>query len=195
MNNYFRYVVFQDPAWNIVTANVDEALRAARQNTAQYVNATDPDLRRFEARGGKLILYHGWNDPAIAALNTVNYYHSVIAAMGASNTETFVRLYMVPGMQHCLGGPGPTFFGQLGTTTAQGPEHGIFTALEEWVEKGVVPGEIIATKYKDNNPHDPAEMTRPLCPYPQIAQYKGAGDTNNYKNFVCSSSESATTHP
>jgi Tannase and feruloyl esterase len=184
-NNYFRYVVFEDPAWNVVTASVDDAVRAADWKTAHALNATDPDLHRFEAHGGKLILYHGWNDPAIPALNTVKYYNSVIAAMGAQTAQSFVRLYMVPGMQHCIGGPGPSFLGQLGATTAKGPEHGIFTALEEWVEKGTAPTEIIATKYTDNSRRKPPEMTRPLCPYPQIAKYKGTGDTNDYTNFVC----------
>lgn len=178
---YFRYIVFEDPAWNIVTANVDDALRAA-QKTAQELNATDPDLSRFEARGGKLILYHGWNDPAIPALNTIDYYNSVIAKMGAPAAATFTRLYMVPGMQHCFGGPGATSFGQLGTTTAEGPERGIYASLEAWVEKGVTPNQIIATKYTSA---DKVEMTRPLCPYPEIAQYKGSGDTNDYRNFVC----------
>src|ERR1700761_2583474 len=183
-NNYFRYVVFNDPGWNIVTANVDDAVRAADQRTAHALNATDGDLQRFQARGGKLILYHGWNDPGIPAMNTVRYYERVAAVMGAGKAESFIRLYMAPGVQHCIGGPGPSFFGQLGTTTAKGPEHGIFTALEEWVEKGTAPAEIIATKYRNNDPHNPAEMTRPLCPYPQIAKYKGTGDTNDYTNFT-----------
>ena len=191
-NNYFRYVVFNDPAWNVVTANVEEALRAADEKTAHALNATDPDLHRFQARGGKLILYHGWNDPAIPALNTINYYNSVAAAMGAQNAQSFIRLYMAPGMQHCIGGPGPSFLGQLGTTTAKGSEHGIFTALEEWVEKGTAPAQIIATKYKDNDRHKPAEMTRPLCPYPKIARYKGTGNTNDYTNFACTDNGSAT---
>lgn len=184
--NYFRYVVFEDPAWNLATANVDDVERAATEKTARMLNATDPDLRRFEARGGKLILYHGWNDPGIAPLNTVNYYKSVIAAMGAEKVQSFVRLYMAPGMQHCIGGPGPTLFGQLGTTTAKGPEHGIYAALEEWVEKGAAPAEIIATKYDASHK---AVMTRPLCPYPQVAKYKGSGDTNDYTNFVCTAGE------
>lgn len=183
--DYFRYIVFEDPAWNVVNANVDDTLRAA-QKTARDLNSTDPDLSRFKARGGKLILYHGWNDPAIPALNTIDYYNSVIAKMGAPAAATFVRLYMVPGMQHCVGGPGATSFGQLGTTTAKGPEHGIYASLEDWVEKGTAPDDIIATKYTSGHK---AEMTRPLCPYPQIPKYKGSGDTNDYKNFVCAPGE------
>src|SRR5882757_2626046 len=97
-----------------------EAVHAADAKTAHALNATDPDLRRFAARGGKLILYHGWNDPAISALNTVDYYRSVAKTVGAEKTAVFLRLYLIPGMQHCLGGPGATSFGQLGTTTAKG---------------------------------------------------------------------------
>jgi feruloyl esterase len=185
LENYFRYMVYQEPAWNSLTAPVDNALRTAREKTAHTLDATDPDLRRFRARGGKLVLYHGWNDPAISPLNTINYYKSVLATMGAQEAEEFVRLYMVPGMQHCTGGPGPNSFGQLGTTTAKGPEHGIYAALEQWVEQGTAPDNIIATKYVGDNSTRGVQMTRPLCRYPQIAKYKGTGDTNDSSSFVC----------
>ena len=183
--NYFRYIVFQDPAWNLLSANVDQAEAAADEKTASILNSTDPDLGRFQSRGGKLILYHGWDDPAISPLNTINYYNSVIAKMGAKNANSFVRLYMVPGMQHCLPGPGPNWFGQIGHPTAQGKPYGVYDALEEWVEKGAAPGDIIATKYVDDDPSKGVQITRPLCPYPQIAKYKGTGDTNDAANFVC----------
>jgi len=147
VENYFRYMVYQDPAWNPISANVDAAVHTADETTARVLNATDPDLHAFEARGGKLILYHGWNDPAISPVNTVNYYEAVRKKMGAEKADKFVRLYMAPGVEHCTGGPGPSWFGQLGTTTAKGPKHGIFDALEAWVEKGTAPAEIIATKY------------------------------------------------
>lgn len=185
LQDYFRYMVFEDPTWNVLTANVDDAERMAGEKTAQALNATNPDLHEFQNRGGKLILYHGWNDPAISAQNTIDYYHSVIAAMGAEKTKGFVRLYMIPGMQHCLGGPGATRFGQLGTVTSKGPKHGIYSALEDWVEKDTPPGEIIATKYEQDNPTKGVQMTRPLCAYPQVAKYKGSGDTNDSANFVC----------
>jgi hypothetical protein len=183
--NYFRYIVFQDPAWNLLSANVDAAEAMADEKTASNLNSTDPDLGRFQSRGGKLILYHGWNDPAISPLNTINYYNSVIAKMGAKNVGSFVRLYMVPGMQHCFPGPGPNWFGQIGHPTAKGKPYGVYDALEEWVEKGAAPGDIIATKYVDDDPSKGVQITRPLCPYPQIAKYKGTGDTNDAANFVC----------
>ncbi len=180
--NYFRYMVYDDPAWNPFTANFDASLHSAEEKTARALNATDPDLHRFEARGGKLILYHGWNDPAIPPQNTINYYNSVREKMGAPEVERFVRVYMVPGMQHCIGGPGATTIGQFGTKTVDG---GVYGALEEWVEKGTAPKEVVATKYTGDNPGKPAQMTRPLCPYPQVAKYKGSGDSNDFHNFVC----------
>jgi feruloyl esterase len=185
MENYFRYMVFDDPTWNPLTANVDTALQTADEKTARALNATETNLHPFQARGGKLILYHGWNDPAIAPANTINYYNGVVHAMGRESAQSFVRLYMVPGMQHCFGGPGPSSFGQLGTTTAKGLEHGIYDALEQWVEKGAAPGTLVATKYVEDNPAKGPKMTRPLCPFPKIAVYKGAGDTNDDANFEC----------
>ena len=183
--NYFRYMVFQDPAWNVLSANVDAAEAAADQKTAAILNSIDPDLGRFRNRGGKLILYHGWNDPAISPLNTINYYNSVVAKMGAQNADSFMRLYMVPGMQHCFPGPGPNAFGQFGRITAKGKPYGVYDDLEQWVEKDVKPGDIIATKYLNDDPSKAVQMTRPLCPYPQVAKYKGVGDTNDAANFSC----------
>jgi hypothetical protein len=189
VENYFRYMVFEDATWNPLTANLELAQRAADEKTARTLNATDSDLRRFQARGGKLILYHGWNDSAISPLYTVTYYKSVIATMGSQTAESFIRLYMVPGMLHCSGGPGANSFGQTGNTTAKGPEYGIYDALEQWVEKNTAPGDITATKYIDNVAGKRVQMTRPLCPYPQIPKYKGTGDTNNSANFVCATAE------
>ena len=180
--NYFRYMVFDDPNWEALTADTDQAVHAADQKTAHALNATDPDLSRFAARGGKLILYHGWNDPAISPLNTVHYYGQVQAKMGNRKAASFVRLYMVPGMGHCTGGPGATSFGQFGLTTAKGPKYGIFDALETWREQGTAPDTIIATKY---GAASKVEMTRPLCPYPQLAKYNGTGDPNDSASFAC----------
>ncbi len=182
VQNYFRYMVFDDPTWNVLTANTDAAVRAADAKTAEALNATDPDLSRFAARGGKLILYHGWNDPAISPLNTIAYYEQVQAKMGAAKTAEFLRLYMVPGMGHCAGGPGASSFGQLGLTTAKGPEYGIFDALEKWTEQNTAPASIIATKYA---PAQKVEITRPLCPYPQQAKYISPGNPNDSASFTC----------
>jgi feruloyl esterase len=189
--NFFRYMVFENSAWDYRMVNAERAVQIADERTAQTVNATDPDLSRFKARGGKLILYQGWSDPYIPGLSTVNYYDSVVAKQGMQETEGFARLYMVPGMQHCFAGPGTHSFGQFSPTSSQvsadsDPRHNISRALEHWVEQGTPPGPIIATKYVDDlNPAQGVKMTRPLCPYPQVAKYKGTGNTNEASNFVC----------
>jgi hypothetical protein len=159
-------------------------LKAAEQKTAEALNAINPDLKPFKARGGKLILYHGWDDPAIAAPNTINYYKTVIAQMGQRDVDSFVRLYMAPGVQHCAGGPGPDSFGEVGDLNFADPKHSLDAALESWVENGAAPGTVIASKFSGED-RQHATMTRPLCPYPQIAKYKGDGDTNDAANFSC----------
>jgi len=185
---YFGDFVYEKPDWDVKTFDVDAALKAAEENTAAALNAIDPDLKAFKARGGKLILYHGWNDPAIPALNTIDYYERVRAKMGAKDADSFVRLYMVPGMQHCGGGPGATSFGEVGYLVFENPQHSIDASLEQWVEKGTAPGTIVASKYEgDDRSH--AVMTRPLCVYPEVAKYRGADDTNEAGSFVCTSKE------
>jgi hypothetical protein len=182
VRNYFRYMVTGDAKANILTLDRDTALSEATAKTAADLDATDPDLSRFAERGGKLIVYHGWNDPAISPWNTVDYYRAVEKQMGDARTASFLRLYMAPGVEHCTGGPGPSAFGQLGIPTARGPKYGLFDALTDWVEKGTPAGEVTATKY---SPEHKVVMTRPLCPYPQVAQYRGSGDSNDAANFAC----------
>jgi Tannase and feruloyl esterase len=181
---YFSDMVYDQAGWNYQDPNVDQSLKAADEKTALILNATNANLAPFKAHGGKLIIYHGWNDPAISALNTVNYYEEVVSKLGAKQAEAFTRLYMVPGMQHCTSGPGPDSFGQLGSG-GNDAQHNVELALEQWVEKGVAPNAIIATKYAAEGPTKEVKMTRPLCAFPQVAKYKGAGDTNDAKNFVC----------
>jgi Tannase and feruloyl esterase len=179
---YFADMVYGDPGWTNKTFTIEAGLKAAEEKTAGALNAVDADLRPFKARGGKLILYHGWNDPAIPAVNSVNYYERVIAKMG-HEANSFLRLYMVPGMQHCDNGPGPDSFGQVGRLTFEDPQHSVNAALIDWVEKGTAPATIIGTRYAEGDHHP--TMTRPLCAYPQSAKYKGKGDTDDAANFVC----------
>ena len=183
-NGYFANMVYGDSSWDSKAFSVDAAFKSAQAKTANALDAVNPDLKTFTARGGKLILYHGWNDPAIPSVNTVNYYQSVIAKMGQKEADSFVRLYMVPGMQHCDNGPGADSFGQVGQLVFDDPQHSVDAALEQWVEKGTASGTIIASKYSDDAQHT-VKMTRPLCAYPQAAKYKGSGDTNDAANFVC----------
>jgi feruloyl esterase len=181
---YFSNMVYEKADWDYRSTKVEDGLKAAETKTARILNATDPNLAAFKSRGGKLILYHGWNDAAISALNTINYYDSVVSRMGQAETNAFSRLYMVPGLQHCGGGPGANSFGQLGMG-APDPQHNVELALEEWVEKGIAPSAIVATKYVDDDPSKGVRFTRPLCPYPQIAKFKGDGDPNDAASFVC----------
>jgi feruloyl esterase len=181
-NGYFSDFVYEKSDWDLKTFNVDAGLKAANEKTAEALNATEANLKPFKARGGKLIIYHGWNDPAISALSTVNYFESMIEKMGQKDVDSFVRLYMVPGMQHCEGGPGPDSFGQVGNLNFDDPSHSVDAALVRWVEKGKAPGEIIASK---SGKGEKEEMTRPLCPYPDATKYKGTGDTKEAGNFVC----------
>jgi len=132
-----------------------------------FVNATDPDLSKFKARGGKILMYHGWNDVAISPQNSIDYYKSVLAKMGGNQSD-FIRLFMVPGMGHCQGGPGPD-------------QVNYMSALERWREAGDAPASMTATRVVGNR----VDMTRPLCGYPQRATYKGTGSTNDAANFVC----------
>jgi feruloyl esterase len=183
---FFKNMVFGDPAWDFRTFQVDRDTKAADDKAASILNSTDPDLKRFQERGGKLILYHGWSDAAIPALNSPNYYQSVVSKMGENNADAFVRLFMAPGMQHCGGGSGPNSFGQLAGGVEGDPLHDIDAALERWVEQGIAPQQIIATKYKTgNDPKSGVARTRPLCPYPQVARWKGSGSTDDAANFTC----------
>lgn len=183
-NGFFSDFVFGKSDWDYKTFNVDTDLKAANEKTAQILNAIDPDLKPFQARGGKLVLYHGWSDPAITPLSTIDYYESVVRKMGQKGVDSFVRLYMVPGMQHCLGGPGPDSFGAFYDLKFDDPQHSVDASLEQWVEKGTAPSTIIASKFEgEDETH--AKMTRPLCPYPQAAKYKGSGDPNDAANFEC----------
>jgi hypothetical protein len=186
---YFANMVYEKADWNYKTASLDAALKAAAEKTARVLDATDPDLGRFKARGGKLILYHGWNDPAISALNTIDYFESVGNRMGPKELDSFLRLYLAPGVQHCADGPGPSSFGQAGARPESDPRHSLELALQQWVEGGAPPSTIIATRYAGESPSDQAapgvEMTRPLCPHPQVAAYKGTGSAKDASSFTC----------
>jgi len=160
--------------------NAEHELKVADDKLGRALNAADPNLKAFQSRGGKLILYHGWADAAIPPVNTVNYYESVTKKMGKRTSDEFVRLYMVAGMEHCRGGAGPDEFGA--TAGAPGDvSNNLSLALENWVEKGTAPGQIIASKQKSGA----TVRTRPLCPYPLVAKYSGSGSTDEAGSFSC----------
>ena len=184
LENYFRYMVTGDPKWNALSADPEVSFRQSREKGAADLDATDADLGKFSSHGGKLILYHGWDDQAISPWNTVAYYKSVQEKMG--DTGSFLRLYMAPGVEHCAGGPGPSFFGQFGLQTAKGSSFGLFDSLVNWVEKGAPEENVTATKYgQGENGAPKVVMTRPLCAWPKVVKYSGSGDTNDAANFTC----------
>jgi len=182
-------MIYNNPAWDLKTFELDKDNKLADEKLGAILNATDPNLKEFKARGGKLILYHGWSDAALPPVNTINYFQSVVAKMRQRDVNSFLRLYMVPGMQHCGGGPGPGSFGAFVSPTQSDGQHDMTIALERWVEQGVAPEQIIASK-RQGDPKSPAVRTRPLCPYPQVARYKGSGSTDDAANFVCTSDKS-----
>jgi feruloyl esterase len=177
---FFKQMLFNNLSWDYRTLDYDHDVAFADAKMGPVINSTDPDLSDFKALGGKLIMYHGWNDPLVNPRNSINYYKAVVAKLHngrekdfnenapgpVKETESFLRLFMAPGMDHCLLGSGPNVFDTL-------------TALERWVEQGKAPDRIIASGGAVPN------RTRPLCPYPKVARYTGRGSINDAANFAC----------
>ena len=165
----YRYVVFKDPNWDWKTFDFDKDVVRGDRPENLIMNATDPDMKRFFSHGGKLLLYHGWSDPQVATLNTIEYYDRVVHSLGrASKAADRIRLFLAPGMAHCGGGEGPNAFDKI-------------SLLERWVEQGKAPDSIIASHATGGK----VDRTRPLCPYPQVAKYKGTGSIDEAANFSC----------
>ena len=185
--DFFRYAVFQDPSFNNAAFNFDvDADRALNtqigaQTVASIYNAT-PDLAAFRARGGKLIMYHGWADQQITPLSSLDYYQRVTAAQGQAATDGFLKLYMLPGISHCAGGPGvANIGGSTGAAAAADADHDVVRALDRWAAQNVAPTTLIGTRIVNNV----ANRTRPLCAYPQVARYKGSGSIDDAASFNC----------
>ena len=197
-NSFYGQAVAEDPKWDFRTWNFESDYAFAVEKTAAILNSMSPDLRSFRAAGGKLLQYHGWGDAAIPGTASIEYYERVRAFMtkypdGRNTTpaalDQFYRLFMVPGMGHCSGGIGPNTFGNGGRSTAiqaADPDRDILAALDRWVESNVAPDRIIASGNQGGDASKPmTPMTRPLCPYPQIARYKGTGDPYVADSFTC----------
>jgi feruloyl esterase len=165
-SDYFRFVVFESPSWDFLTLNFDADIARAEKMDATRLNATEPNLRPFFSHGGKLLQYHGWSDPQISPGNSVDYYQSVRKELGEVGDS--YRMFMVPGMAHCGGGDGTSTFDAM-------------SAVKSWVEEKHAPDRIEASRVRGGK----VDRKRPLCPYPQVASYKGSGSTDDAGNFVC----------
>jgi feruloyl esterase len=188
--NFFRNFVYQDKNWSFHGFDLEKGRGDAERIVGAAMNANDMNFTGFKAHGGKFIAYAGMVDSIVTPLSSVRSYDAVAAVQGATSdpasqtkTQQFYRLFLAPGVNHCGGGPGPNQFGQAdGTGDA---EHDMVVALERWVEKGLPPTHIVATKFVSDDKAKGVAMTRPLCPFPQIATYKGSGDIANAANFSC----------
>ncbi|MGP4024328.1 tannase/feruloyl esterase family alpha/beta hydrolase [Actinomadura sp. 3N407] len=161
---FLRYIVFSDPNYALQEFDMKTDLPALDKAIRRDYNADDPDLTAFAAHGGKLLITHGWADPALNPRTLIRYYGNVIDKTKPGTVSDFLRLFMVPGMFHCGGGPGTTAFDAL-------------PAMEKWLRRGIAPAQILAT--------NPATgRTRPLCPYPQVARHQG-GSIEKAENFRC----------
>ena len=198
--DFYKYFVFNNPSWDFHTLDFDHDVASGDTAMAAIINSTSPDLRDFKALGGKLIMYHGWYDARVNPRNSIDYYRSVIALLHhqherdfndkapgpAKETDAFLRLFMAPAMTHCSGGTGPNAFGGLGhPAVPDDASHNVLIAVERWVEQGIAPARIIATKYVNDSPAQGVQRTRPLCAYPQLAQYTGHGSIDDAASFVC----------
>ena len=155
-------IAYNDPNVDWQKFDLDRDMKFLDEKIG-YVDAVDPDLSKFKSSGGKLLMTHGWSDTSITPETTIWYYDAVLNKMGKSQSD-WMRLFMVPGMGHCRGGPGVNTFDSIG-------------ALEKWVEKGIAPDTMLGTGAQG--------LTRPLCQYPQYAEYKGKGDLKDASNWAC----------
>ena len=164
--SFYRYFVYRNLDWDASTFDYAKDFPYAEKTVGISLDNYDPNLKGLKAAGGKLISYHGWADGQPAPMTTVDYFNAVQTTVGDSSS--FYRLFMVPGMGHCSGGPGTDHFDKM-------------VAITDWVEHGKAPDSIIASHLTDGQ----VTRTRPLCPYPQVAKYKGTGSTDDAANFVC----------
>lgn len=183
--SFYRYVLFQNPTWDLSTIDFDQDPDVARQKLGNILDPDNPDLSRFSGRGGRIIVYHGWEDDMVPSQVSIDYYDSVTAKLGSKRVNTFYRLFMIPGMWHCSGGPGANvlFHSDAASAVPLDPDRDLLTALEQWVEQGRAPSKFIASRL---NKDGTIERTRLVCPYPSIAKYRGEGGATRAENFACS---------
>ena len=183
---YYGGFVFEDKNWDFRNFDFVNDTAKARAKLGALMDASNPDLSAFRKRGGKLIQYHGLLDGSIPPAMSARYYDDVVEHMGSIDaTQDFYRLFLAPGVLHCGFGPGPNAFGNLGPRGPANAEHDTLLALQKWVERGVAPSQIIATKYAGDDPANGVQSTRPLCVYPQVAKWNGSGPIERGESFRC----------
>jgi feruloyl esterase len=185
--DFWRYSVYQDASFANAQFDFDkdtDKVLSAKLQDSTFSGSYNvvPDLAAFQKHGGKLIMYHGWADQQISPFASVDFYRQAVAKIGEGKANSFYRLYMLPGIYHCSGGPGVGNVGGSSPAMAHDPQHDLVEALNAWVTKRQAPDVIIGTHLGDDKKPD---RTRPLCPYPKEAQYKGAGTIDDAKNFIC----------
>ncbi len=201
--------------WDWRTFDFDHDVNYLDSTLGLVANANSTNLSAFKSHGGKFLMYHGWADALVPSQDDINYFLRLArqqdqlpqpgrygsgvdlpsgvgqgSAQQYSRAQSFFRLFMAPGVAHCFGGPGPNVFG--GADNPGGPadaDHNVLLALQSWVEQGQAPERIVATKYPLDDQTKLPAMTRPLCVFPKVAEYKGSGDTTDASNFVCTERE------
>lgn len=184
--NFWRAWLFNDRTWDPWQFDFDRHVALAEQRIGPLVDQTSVDLSTFKSRGGKAIVFQGWQDPVVNAIDTIAYYERLRTVQGSqSATDEFFRLFLVPGMGHCGGGPGAVSFGNSGEKPpVVDADHDLLMALDAWVERGRAPDRIIASRVLPEAPGGVAR-TRPLCAYPRRATYTGVGSTDRADSFIC----------
>lgn len=179
--DFWRYWVFDDPQWNWWTFDFDRDVSYAYAKIAPLVDQTSADLSAFKSAGGKLMVYHGWSDPVVSAYDSIGYYDRVLDAQGSRNAlDAFYRLFLVPGMGHCSGGPGATTL-RVDGDAAPDPSRDVLAAMDRWVEQGTPPDDFVASRTAAGS----VQRARPLCAYPKQAVYRGTGDPDDAANYAC----------
>jgi feruloyl esterase len=169
-NGVMKYLVFHDPDWDYSTYDFS-TFRSDVAAVSSTLDATNPDLDAFRDRGGKLLLFNGWRDMALTPLGTIKYYEDVVQRDGSAGDD--VRLVLLPGMDHCFGGPGPSWVNWV-------------DEIDQWLETGVAPDEI--TAYWLDEQMQP-NGSRLACAYPNVLTYDGTGDTREAASFYCAAEE------
>jgi len=160
-------ILFKDPRWDWRTFEVATGMEEAAKADGGALFSGDPNLKPFLSHGGRLLMYHGWTDQQVTPQTSTIYYDKVLKTIGSDAASKGIALFMVPGMNHCQGGAGTDTFDKM-------------AAIESWVATGAAPKQIVASHLTNGT----VDKTRPLCPFPQIAKFKG-GDSNDAANFAC----------